>query len=129
MIERFKGIDGKRKLIDSLLRQKAVHGAPEMAADLAEVATLEEFKEGDFLAKQNGEDTDMFFLLAGSVDIIVNDRVLALRVAGEHVGEMSLIDTKAKRSASIQAKETTAVARITEPAFTGLAARHPTLWR
>lgn len=129
MIERFKGGDGERKLIDALLSQKAVHRTPEMASDLADVATLEEFKEGDFLAKQGGEDTDMFFLLTGSVAIIVNERLLATRVAGEHVGEMSLIDTKARRSASIQAKETTAVARIAEPAFTTLAAKHPTLWR
>lgn len=129
MIERFKGDDGKRRLIDALLSQKAVHRTPEMADDLAAVVTLEEFKTGDFLAKQDGEDTDMFFLLTGKVEILVNDRVLALRVAGEHVGEMSLIDTKARRSASLLAKETTVVARITEPAFTGIAAKHPTLWR
>lgn len=129
MIERFQGADGKRKLTDALLSQKAVHRTPEMADDLAAVVTLEEFKEGAYLAKQDGEDTDMFFLLTGKVDIIVNDRVLAMRSAGEHVGEMSLIDTKAKRSASLLAKETTVVARITEPAFTGIAAKHPTLWR
>ncbi len=129
MIERFQGVDGKRRLIDALLSQKAVHRAPEMADDLAASVTLEEFGPGDYLVKQDGEDTDMFFLLTGKVEILVNDRVLATRTAGEHVGEMSLIDTKARRSASLLVKETTVVARITEPAFSAIAAKHPTLWR
>jgi predicted nucleotide-binding protein len=129
MIERFQGAEGKRRLIDALLSQQAVHRAPEMADDLAASVTLEEFKPGDYLAKQNGEDTDMFFLLTGKVEILVNDRVLATRSPGEHVGEMSLIDTKARRSASLLVKETTVVARITEPAFSVIAAKHPTLWR
>jgi CRP/FNR family cyclic AMP-dependent transcriptional regulator len=129
MIERFNGVEGKRRLIDALLSQKAVHRTPEMADDLGGVVTLEEFKDGDFIVKQDGQDTDMFFILTGKVEIIVNDRVLAVRLAGEHVGEMSLIDTKARRSASVVAKEPTVVARITEPSFTGIAAKHPTLWR
>src|SRR2546421_2166 len=37
--------------------------------------------------------------------------------------------SKSKRSASVIAKETTVVARITEPEFTTIAARHPTVWR
>ena len=90
MIERFNGDHGKRKLIDSLLSQKAVHRTPEMAEDLATVVTLNEFKNGDFIVKQDDEDTDMFFILTGKVDIIVNDRVVALRVAGEHVGGAEL---------------------------------------
>jgi predicted nucleotide-binding protein len=129
MIDRFKGDEGKRRLIDALLSQKAVHRTPEMADDLAGVVALEEYKNGDVIIRQDGEDTDMFFLLTGKVDIIVNERPIAEREAGEHVGEMAMIDPQARRSASVVARDTTVVARITEPQFTGIAAKHPTLWR
>jgi len=129
MIERFRGDDSKRRLLDALLSQQAVHRTPEMADDLAKVVKLEEYKVGTAFIQQDAEDTDMFFILAGKVDIVVNERVIAERSAGEHVGEMAMIDLKAKRSASVIAKETTVVARITEPEFTTIAARHPTLWR
>jgi CRP-like cAMP-binding protein len=129
MIERFQGDDGRRRLLEALLSQQAVHHTPEMAEDLAKVVKLEEFKAGTAFIRQDAEDTDMFFILAGRADIVVNERVIAERAAGDHVGEMALIDLKAKRSASVIAKETTVVARITEPEFTTIAARHPTLWR
>lgn len=129
MIERFQGAQGERRLIDALLSQKAVHRTPEMADDLSKVVKLEEFKAGNTIITQDAEDTDMFFIIAGKVDIVINEREIAKRDAGEHIGEMALIDPKAKRSASVIAKETTVVARITEPDFTGIAARHPTLWR
>lgn len=129
MIERFQGDEGKRRLLDALLSQQAVQRTPEMAEDLAKIVKLEEYKAGTAFIQQDAEDTDMFFILAGKVDIVVNQRVIAERAAGQHVGEMALIDLKAKRSASVIAEETTVVARITEPEFTTIAARHPTLWR
>lgn len=129
MIERFQGAEGKRRLLEGLLGQKSVRGTQEMASDLIEAVTLHEFKAGTALIHQDAEDTDMFFILAGKVDIVVNERVLAQRRAGEHVGEMALIDPKAKRSATVVATEGTVVATISEPEFTKIAARHPTLWR
>lgn len=129
MIERFKGKEGKRKLIDALLGQKCVHRTPEMSDELADLVTLKELKVNDVLIQQDAEDTDMYFILAGKVKVVVKDRLLAERTAGEHVGEMALIDPKAKRSASVIATETVVVAAITEPDFTTIAAKFPTLWR
>jgi predicted nucleotide-binding protein len=127
--ERFEGDEGKRRLVEELLNQKCIRRTPEMANDLAGVVTLHELKAGAVLIQQDAEDTDMYFILAGKMNIVVNERVLAQRVAGEHVGEMALIDPKAKRSAAVVAKDTVVVAGITEPEFTRLAATHPTLWR
>ena len=83
MIERFHGEDGRRRLLEALLSQQAVHHTPEMAEDLAKVVKLEEFKAGTVLIRQDAEDTDMFFILVGKVDILVNERVIAERTAGK----------------------------------------------
>src|SRR5690242_4985165 len=110
MKERFEGEEGKRPLVEELLNQKCIHRTPEMANDLAGVTTLRELKTDEVLVRHDDEDTDMYFILVGKVNIIVNGRVLAQRVAGEHVGEMALIDPRAKRSASIVATETVVAA-------------------
>jgi predicted nucleotide-binding protein len=49
--------------------------------------------------------------------------------ADDHFGEMSLIDPRARRSASILAIEQTVVAKISEPTFTELAMQFPEMWR
>jgi CRP/FNR family transcriptional regulator, cyclic AMP receptor protein len=93
--ERFEGDEGKRRLVEELRNQKCIRGTPEMANDLAVLVSLRELKAGDVLIRQDSEDTDMYFILAGKLDIVVNERVRAQRAAGEHVGEMALIDPKA----------------------------------
>jgi predicted nucleotide-binding protein len=54
---------------------------------------------------------------------------MAIRPPGQHVGEMALIDSYARRSATVKAIEATTVAEISERDFNKLADRHPTLWR
>jgi predicted nucleotide-binding protein len=78
---------------------------------------------------QGGADNDLFFILAGSVEISVNGRPVARRGAGTHVGEMALIDPTVRRSATVVACEPTVLIRINERDFTETAQRHPQLWR
>jgi|688.fasta_scaffold220089_2 CRP/FNR family cyclic AMP-dependent transcriptional regulator len=129
MIERFQGVEGKRRLRDALLNQVLVKGEPSIADHLIEVATLSEVPTEEVLISQDGEDTDLFFILSGKVRIEANGRLVAVRHSGTHVGEMALIDYKARRSASVIAEETTVVAKVTEPEFTRIADESPVLWR
>lgn len=129
MIERFQGVEGKRRLRDALLTQVLVKGEPSIADHLIEVATLSEVPTEEVLILQDGEDTDLFFILSGKVRIEANGRLVAVRHSGTHVGEMALIDCKARRSASVIAEETTVVAKVTEPEFTRIADQSPVLWR
>ncbi len=78
---------------------------------------------------QGGQDNDLYFIISGSVHVLINDRQIATRRAGEHVGEMALIDCTSVRSASIITAEPCVVAEITEPDFTRIADRYPILWR
>ena len=79
--------------------------------------------------EQGGEDRHLAFILAGSVSVILNGRHVATRNPGQNVGEMALIETFVKRSATVRATELTAVAEISEHEFNKLAEKHPRLWR
>jgi len=101
-------------------------GVAERLADSARVGC---FGPGDSLISEGDADTDIFLILAGSAVVEVHGRPVATRRAGQHVGEMALIDPTQCRSATIKAVEETIVARISEDAFARLARTTPELWR
>ena len=63
------------------------------------------------------------------VSIRVNQRQIATRNAGTHVGEMALVDPLATRSATVIAMEPTVSLRLPEHCFSIIASGHPDLWR
>lgn len=129
MIQRFKGSAGKRLLVDAISQQTVIHGNQNLAAQMADVSELIAHQAGSRLISQNGTDNDLFFILTGQFSIEVNGREVARRSAGQAVGEMALIDPKARRSASVIALEESVVAKIAEVHFTELASKFPDLWR
>ncbi|MCO8125130.1 nucleotide-binding protein [Stieleria sp. TO1_6] len=129
MIERFQGEDGRRLLTEVLCDLGIVNGNETVAAKLTEVAQLHELESGDVLITQDAEDNDIFLIVSGSLTIEVNGRPVATRNAGTHVGEMALIDPKARRSATVLAAERSVVAKVTQPALSRLANDTPDLWR
>lgn len=129
MRERFVGEDGERMLCSALRQQPTLQCDVDAIAALAKVAVVREYAAEDMLIIQNTDDNSIAFILSGKVDVLVNDRCVASRQAGQHVGEMSVIDPSARRSATIAAAEDTCVAWVKEADFTTIALRHPTLWR
>jgi predicted nucleotide-binding protein len=90
---------------------------------------LRELAPGEVLIRQDGDDNDLFFVISGSLNVEANGRVVAVRTAGTHVGEMALIDSKACRCATVRASERTVVANVLEADFSRIADEYPTLWR
>lgn len=129
MIERFKGASGRRLLIEALRLQPVIEGNSQIAEALAEGAELVEYAPGETLCVEGGSDNNIVFILTGLVSILVRDRLVNTRRAGQHVGEMALIDPRAPRSATVIAIERTAVASVQEAAFAAVAEEHPRLWR
>lgn len=109
--------------------QRAVGHDHEVARLLAETAEIREHAADEILIRQDDGSNEVAFLLIGSVDVLVKDQRVASRSAGEHVGEMAAIDPKAKRSATVRAKEATIAAWVTERNIAEIAERHPSLWR
>jgi CRP/FNR family transcriptional regulator, cyclic AMP receptor protein len=129
MIRRF---EDRNKLIEALERQQILRGTTGVGEQLANVAELLQFEpepKKNILIQQNNADNDLFLILAGRVSIEVNGREVATRQAGQHVGEMGVIDTSAPRCATVISIEQTVVAKIKERDFTPLADKHPVLWR
>jgi predicted nucleotide-binding protein len=129
MIERFTGPDGERILFDALLRQPVIQGDRGLAAELTRIVSVQEIKKGSVLIQQDHADNDMYFILAGVFSISVNGREVACRMAEQYVGEMALIDPKARRSATVLALEDSTVAKISEAQFAQLADQNAILWR
>ncbi|MGE4096288.1 MAG: cyclic nucleotide-binding domain-containing protein, partial [Candidatus Binatia bacterium] len=129
MIERFKGVEGRRRLVAALRSQHLVQDDARVAKALAKVVSLRKLDAGIELISQHGSDSDLYFILSGKMEVFVNGRSVATRTNGCHVGEMALIDPAAPRSATVKVTTETVVAQVSESKFTPIADRFPKLWR
>jgi predicted nucleotide-binding protein len=112
-----------------LLDQHILRGHPSVANALAEVVSIREHAPGEVLITQGTDENDVAFILSGAVEVLINGNVVAQRPSGTHIGEMSAIDSKARRSATVRAVETTLAAWVAEPRLAAVANTHPELWR
>ena len=129
MIRRFSGRKGQQNLIDALCIQPIVAGNVTIAQEFKKAGTLTEVRNGKVIIRQGEPDNDMYFVLCGQVGIQINGREIAFRSAGQHVGEMALLDPTARRSATVAAKETSTLLKVTEYDVTTIAKRYPEVWR
>ena len=68
------------------------------ADELCARGTLACFNEGDSLALEGGWANDTIYILAGKAQITITGFKVAERRAGQHIGEMALIDPTQPRS-------------------------------
>lgn len=129
MKERFEGADGRRVLVDVLTQQSLVNCNIGLAEAIADTAALRELEPQAVLIEQNADDRDVFLILAGAFQIIVNGKQVGIRRDRDHVGEMAAIQPSQPRSAAVVALERSVVAQLTEAKFSDLAGRHPWMWR
>src|SRR5690349_15431876 len=99
MKERFEGEEGARRLREALKDQKVLGGDAALIDEVAAGLVLISAKAGDTLMEQGTPGGDLFFVLMGDgVEILVDNRSVAAREAGEIVGEMSAIEPAGFRS-------------------------------
>lgn len=129
MIERFQGDEGRRRLIAALTDHRLVAGDAALAERLVATGELIEVPAGQTFIEQAADTTDVYFIVAGSVDILVNRKQIAIRHAGEHVGEMSAVEPTQSRAATATARELCVLLKVSEPNFAEAADAHPRVWR
>ena len=129
MINRFRGTEGRDRLISAIRQQTIIHDNANLSIELAEQAEILQCAPEEALIVQGEADNDIYFILVGRLSIVVNGREVAIRESGQHVGEMALIDPSARRSASAVAIEQTVVAKISEVSFRPLANKYPRVWQ
>lgn len=127
MKERFEN-DGRPQLVDALKRQEFVSGNAKLADALIKHGELVEYKKGDKLITEGGEDNDIYLLLAGSVAIVIKGNEINSRKAGQHVGEMAAIEPAQKRSATIVAHDTVVALKVKSSDFSSVGEGYPEIW-
>lgn len=125
----FSGRAGKRRLLEALKYQTLISGNVELAQRIIECGVLEYHETNALIMQQGLPENDICLILGGEVSIRVNNRQVATRSAGTHVGEMALVDLIAKRSATVVSLEPTVTLRIPEHRFSQVASGFPELWR
>jgi CRP/FNR family cyclic AMP-dependent transcriptional regulator len=124
MIDRFRDDD----LITALRRQVLVRCDEKLAAWIAKHCQRIEVKAGKMIIRQGEETCELYFILDGSVDILINGRRVNSRYAGEHVGEMA-IAMNSRRTATVLTCEDCILAKVTRPEFLKLAKMFPAVWQ
>jgi predicted nucleotide-binding protein len=112
-----------------LKEQKVVGGNEALADEVASLGELREIDANGVLIEQNGEDTDVYLILAGSFTVLVNGKKVATRGATDHVGEMAALQPSQRRSATVVAAEAGVVLKLTEPQLSELGQKHPGIYR
>lgn len=129
MIDRFTGSAGRASLIEVLLDQRLILGKEDLATRFAEVGELVQIeKDREFIA-QGDQDSDVYFIITGAVEVRVHDRTVATRGPQDHVGEMSALVPTATRSATVVATEPTLALKVSAQDFKAAADNHPSVWR
>jgi len=127
--ERFNGSANRRLLIDALKTQKMVGGDQALAEELADLVEILEVTAGETIIHQGAADNDIFFILVGSVNVVVNGRPVAKRETNDHIGEMSAMQPTQRRTATIVAAEDSVLCKLSESQLAELGSRHGDVWR
>lgn len=129
MLERFYGESGLRLVIESLQDQSLIGGSVSLAETMSDIAKVVGFPPGSTIIEESAPDNEVCFILSGNVSIRVGGREVAVRKAGQHIGEMSVLDPGQPRSASAVALDEVVVARVGAANFVRVADSNPRLWR
>lgn len=129
MIERFSGQDGHRAVVQTLRKAKLVAGDAALAEALAGAGEAVPLTEGETLIAEGGEDTEVYFILAGECRAEVTGVPVSRRRSGDHVGEIAALDPTLRRSASIVVEQSGVAWRVDGRAFSDIADAYPSVWK
>lgn len=129
MIERFEGPAGHRHVLEVMRNQTLVEHNDALAQSLIDASTLVTYKPGTNIVTQGATDNDVYFILAGEAEVLVNGRQVATRKAQDAIGEMTLLNPASTRSATLRALTEVVVLKVSEPAFQEVAEKFPRVWK
>ena len=129
MLARFTGPQGQRFVVEALRDQPVIGEVADLAEAISDRAEIVWFASDTAIIEESAPDNDVYFILAGVVSIRVGGREIAARGAGQHIGEMAVVDPGQPRSASAVADDEVVVARVSAGVFIDLAEANPRLWR
>lgn len=117
MIKRFQGEAGLEAAKVVLLKNTIVSNQIDVANRLISKGKILQIKTTDVIIEQGDCTDDVYFILAGSFDLLVNNSIIGKRGAGQHIGEMSALAPHLPRSATLKAKEPSVVLKVSKAIF------------
>lgn len=129
LMKRFQGAENAFRLRQAILGQKLIGGDADLGTKFIARGQLRHLSPGETLIEQGAWDTDLFLILAGNLDIVINGQLIAVRSAGVHVGELSGADPARSRTATVVAKDEVLVFQVPEQAINEIAGSNPEFWR
>ena len=100
----FSAADGPQRIVCTLLENFCVNRDYEVVNQLVQAGDLVFFRRGERIIREGELDNDVYFLLVGSVDIVVKLQRGSIREAPNQVGEMSAIELGRVRTATVVAR-------------------------
>ncbi|WP_164939540.1 Crp/Fnr family transcriptional regulator [Bradyrhizobium zhanjiangense] len=89
---------------------------------------LSNLAPGENIIVQHAVDNDIYLLVAGTVAVVVNGAQVAIRSAGQHIGEMAAIEASLPRSATVTVLENAVALKLTSAAFMEIGEKFPSVW-
>jgi CRP/FNR family cyclic AMP-dependent transcriptional regulator len=129
MLYTFEGDQGRGPRIEAVAKQQITSGNHALAEEIADVIELRAVPAGTTLIEQANEDNDLFLILEGELDVLVDGVVVARRGAGDHVGEVAAIQPEFKRTATVVAKSDAVVGKLTEAVLADIGDRYPIVYK
>ncbi len=125
----FGGPSGKTDLIRLLKEQKTVLGDATLAEELAEVVVPKEVADQEILIREGERESDLYFILDGTMEFSIKGRKQGQRTNGNTVGEMAAIQPAQPRSATVKAVGPSIVATLSATELERIAHKHPSMWQ
>jgi Predicted nucleotide-binding protein containing TIR -like domain len=129
VIGRFQGDEGRRRLIAAVTEHRLIASRQQLAERLVAAGELMQVPAGSAFVNQGDHTSDVFFIIAGKVEVRINGKVVANRFPGDSVGEMAAIEPAQPRAASVVAVEETVLLKVSEAEFSAAAEQFPDVWR
>ena len=129
LLERFQGDQNRGRLLQALMAQELVGNDASLAEALAGAGELRELHEGDILIEQGAWDDDLYFILAGEFDVVINGRPKSVRGPGELVGELSGAKPSRARTATLKARNESLVLKLAQSAIDDITGADIHFWK
>ena len=113
----------------TIAEQFCVNGDTALAGAIDERGELLAFAAGEGFIVQGEPTSEVFFILDGFCDVVVNDEPVAQRGPRNYIGEMAAIQPGQLRTATCVATEDMVVVKLSGSEFRDIADAYPRLYK
>ena len=99
--------------------------SPKILRKLSDSGFLATVNEGDDIVCEGVAERELYLILEGSCEVLVGDRRVAIREAGELIGEMAFFLKEGRRTATVRALEQSRVLVLRYKTLADLNEREP----